>query len=81
MGYLERSKPLPLDQSDRKATSFITSHFYLDDFVQSSKDPNPRPLQRTPLQAIPEDGFRTSAEATDKDVRLARRYQGYGGTR
>ena len=74
MGYLERSKPLPLDQSDRKATSFITSHFYLDDFVQSSKDPNPRPLQRTPLQAIPEDGFRTSAE-------LARRYQGYGGTR
>ena len=26
-------------------------------------------------QAISEDGFRTSAEATDKDVRLARRYQ------
>ena len=27
-----------LDQPDRKATSFVTSHFYLDDFVQSSKD-------------------------------------------
>ena len=65
-----------------KCTSFITSHFYLDDFVQSSEDPNPRPLQHTPLQAIPEDGFRTPAEeATDEDVRLARRYQGYGGTR
>ena len=81
MGYLERNEPLPLDQPDRKATSFITSHFYLDDFVQSSKDPNPRPLQHTPLQAIPEEGFRTPAEATDEEVRLARRYQGYGGTR
>ena len=76
VGYLERNEPLPLDQPDRKATSFITSHFYLDDFVQSSEDPNPRPLQHTPLQAIPEEGFRTPAEATDEDVRLARRYQG-----
>ena len=79
VGYLERNEPLPLDQPDRKATSFVTSHFYLDDFVQSSKDPNPRPLQHTPLH--PEDGFRTPAEVTDEDVRLARRYQGYGGTR
>ena len=71
VGYLERNEPL-LDQPDRKATSFITSHFYLDDFVQSSEDPNPRPLQHTPLQAIPEEGFRTPAEATDEDVRLAR---------
>ena len=76
VGYLERNEPLPLDQPDRKATSFITSHFYLDDFVQSSEDPNPQPLQHTPLQAIPEEGFRTPAEATDEDVRLARRYQG-----
>ena len=75
VGYLERNEPLPLDQPDRKATSFITSHFYLDDFVQSSEDPNPQPLQHTPL----EEGFRTPAEATDEDVRLARRYQ--GGTR
>ena len=75
MGYLERNEPL-LDQPDRKATSFVTSHFYLDDFVQSSEDPNPQPLQHTPLQAIPEEGFRTPAEATDEDVRLARRYQG-----
>ena len=72
VGYLERNEPLPLDQPDRKATSFVTSHFYLDDFVQSSEDPNPRPLQHTPLQAIPEEGFRTPAEATDEDVRLAR---------
>ena len=76
VGYLERNEPLPLDQPDRKATSFITSHFYLDDFVQSSEDPNPRPLQHTPLQAIPEEGFRTPAEATDEDVRLARMRQG-----
>ena len=41
--YLERNEPLPLDQPDSKATSFITSHFYLDDFVQSSEGPNPRP--------------------------------------
>ena len=51
VGYLERNEPLPLDQPDRKATSFVTSHFYLDDFVQSSEDPNPRPLQHTPLQS------------------------------
>ena len=44
MGYLERNEPQPLDQPDREATSFITSHFYLDDFAQSSEDPNPRPL-------------------------------------
>ena len=29
VGYLERNKPLPLDQPDRKATSFITSHLVL----------------------------------------------------
>ena len=77
-GYLERNEPLPLDQPDRKATTFVTSHFYLDDFVQSSEDPNPQPLQHTPLRAIPEEGFRTPAEATDED--LVRMRQG-GGNR
>ena len=37
VGYLERNEPLPLDQPDHKATSFVTSHFYLDDFAQSSR--------------------------------------------
>ena len=78
VGYLERNEPLPLDQPDRKATTFVTSHFYLDDFVQSSEDPNPQPLQHTPLKAIFEEGFRTPAEATDED--LARMRQG-GGNR
>ena len=32
---------ITLDQPDREATLFVTSHFYLDDFVQSSKDPGP----------------------------------------
>ena len=67
-----------MDEPDRKATKFITSHFYLDDFVQSSEDPNPQPLQHTPLRAIPEEGFRTPAEATDED--LVRMRQG-GGNR
>ena len=53
VGYLERNEPLPLDQPDRKATTFVTSHFYLDDFVQSSEDPNPQPLQHTPLRGRP----------------------------
>ena len=78
MGYLERNEPLPLDQPDRKATTFVMSHFYLDNFVQASEDPNPQPLQHTPLRAIPEEGFRTPAEATDED--LARMRQG-GGNR
>ena len=75
VGYLERNEPLPLDQPDRKATSFVTSRFYLDDFVQSSEDPNPRPLQHTLLH--PEDGFRTLG------TRMCgwRGYQGSGGTR
>ena len=46
--------------------------------MQSSEDPNPQPLQHTPLRAIPEEGFRTPAEATDED--LARMRQG-GGNR
>ena len=75
MGYLERNEPLPLDQPDRKATTFVTSHFY---FVQSSEDPNPQPLQHTPLRAIPEEGFRTPAKATDED--FPRMRQG-GGNR
>ena len=80
VGYLERNEPL-LDQPDRKATSFVTSHFYLDDFVQSSKGPQPSaPAAHAPASNFRE-GFRTTAEARDKDVRLARRYQGYGGTR
>ena len=29
VGYLERNEPLPLDQPDRKATTFVTSHFYV----------------------------------------------------
>ena len=37
------------------------------------------PLSWPPLHS--EDGFRTPAEATDEDVRLARRCQGFGGTR
>ena len=44
-----------------------------------ARTPTLGPLQHTPLH--PEDGFRTPAEATDEDARLARRYQGYGGTR
>ena len=32
VGYLERNEPLPLDQPDRKATTFVTSHFYLDEY-------------------------------------------------
>ena len=67
VGDLERNEPL-LDQPDRKATSFVTSHFYLDDFVQSS-DP-----------CIPRTASALPQEATDEDVRLAQRYQGYGGT-
>ena len=70
VGYLERNEPLPLDEPDRKPTTFITSHFYLDDFVQSSEDPNPQPLQHTPLRAIPEEGFRTPAKADEDLVRL-----------
>ena len=68
-----RLEPLPLDQPDRKATSFVTSHFYLDDFVQSSEDP--RPLQHTPLQAIPKDGFRTPTKPRTMTCALR------GGTR
>ena len=74
VGYLERNEPGP------KGHLVRYKHFYLDDFVQSSEDPNSRPLQHTP-PLHSEDGFRTAAEATDKDVRLARRCQGYGRTR
>ena len=62
VGYLERNEPL-LDQPDRKATSFVTSHFYLDDFVQSNLAGDPeagalasngqgRPPSRTACAAL-----------------------------
>ena len=50
VGYLERNEPLPLDQPDRKATSFITSHFYLDASAGNSRGRLPhsrRPRTRT----------------------------------
>ena len=62
VGYLERNEPLPKPAGPQ-------GHH---------EDPNPQPLQHTPLRAIPEEGFRTPAEATDED--LARTRQG-GGNR
>ena len=57
VGYLERKEPLPLDQPDRKATSFVTSHFYLDDFAQSSKGPNPQDAaEYVRLNVLPRPG-------------------------
>ena len=49
-----------------------------DGHFMAVRGPNPQPLQHTPLRAIPEEGFRTPAEATDED--LARMRQG-GGNR
>ena len=75
VGCLERGQPIPIDLPDRSATTFITSHFRLDDYIQSSEDP-------TPLQAIPEDdasGYQTPYEAEQE--RLDRIYRGYGGDR
>ena len=57
VGYLEWKEPLPLDQPDRKATSFVTSHFYLDDFAQSSKGPNPQDAaEYVRLNVLPRPG-------------------------
>ena len=41
VGYLERNEPLPLDQPDRKATSFVTSHFYTWTILYSPARPQP----------------------------------------
>ena len=76
VGYLERNEPCPwISRTARpprssRATSTCTT------LCSPARTPT-----RSLCSTLPREGFRTPAEATDEDVRLARMYQSHGGTR
>ena len=45
LAYIEEGEPLNLPQPNRRASTYVQSHFYLDDLPQSTEplDENPRP--------------------------------------
>ena len=53
--YIEEGEPLKLPLPDRRVSTYVQSHFYLDEFPQSTEplDENPRP--HTQLGARLED--------------------------
>ena len=66
-----------LDQPDRKATSFVTSHFYLDDFVQSSEDPTLGLCSARPCRQF----ARTASALPPRPRTAGAEVPRYGGTR
>ena len=46
LGYIAEGEPLPLDLPNRNASILTSSHFWLDDYPQSS-EPEPAPLPHT----------------------------------
>ena len=57
LDYIEEGEPLKLPQPDRRVSTYVQSHFYLDEFPQSTEplDENPRP--HTQLGAQLEDDY------------------------
>ena len=47
LGYIDEGEPLSLQLPQRHATNYVTSHFYLDDFFQSSQAASDQPLPHT----------------------------------
>ena len=46
LGYIAEGEPLPIDLPNRNASILTSSHFWLDDYPQSS-EPEPAPLPHT----------------------------------
>ena len=78
MGCLERNEPLPLDQPDRKA---LVRHKPLLPGRFCTIQRGPQPSAPAAHASASRGRLPHSRKATDEDMRLARRYQGYGGTR
>ena len=53
--YVEEGEPLNLPLPDRRVSAYVQSHFYLDEFPQSTEPENPRP--HTQLGAQLEDDY------------------------
>ncbi|CAE7847859.1 unnamed protein product, partial [Symbiodinium necroappetens] len=47
LGYIEEGEPLPVELPKRNASIYMASHFYLDDFPQSSEPLSDQPLPHT----------------------------------
>ncbi|CAE7558200.1 unnamed protein product [Symbiodinium natans] len=64
LGYIAEGEPLPIDLPNRNASILTSSHFWLDDYPQSS-EPEPAPLPHTTVDpAAAYDPTRMPTKAT-----------------
>ena len=62
LGYIAEGEPLPIDLPNRNASILTSSHFWLDDYPQSS-EPEPAPLPHTTVD--PAAAFEDANEGYD----------------
>ena len=63
LGYIQEGEPIGLELPKRNASVYMASHFYLDDFPQSSDRLTDQPMPHTHVN--PADAF----EADDQGYR------------
>ena len=62
LGYIAEGEPLPINLPNRNASILTSSHFWLDDYPQSS-EPEPAPLPHTTVD--PQTSFEDANEGYD----------------
>ena len=62
LGYIAEGEPLPINLPNRNASILTSSHFWLDDYPQSS-EPEPAPLPHTTVD--PQTSFEDANEGND----------------
>ena len=66
LGYIAEGEPLPINLPNRNASMLTSSHFWLDDYPQSS-EPEPAQLPHTTvLEAIRENADDANVESETK---------------
>ena len=58
LGYIQEGEPITLELPKRNASAYMASHFYLDDFPQSSEPLSDQPMPHThvnPAEAFEQD--------------------------
>ena len=67
--YIEEGEPLKLPLPDRRVSTYVQSHFYLDEFPQSTEPLDENARAHTQLGARLEDDYTTDSEGPDEAFR------------